>query len=98
MVDSKLQRSSACKPCLVGKEWDDLRETIGTQYVKGHRKLVPSIANSDWPSHIMMSAMFRIIAEVSTPPSASIIVLRLHACGFRRAITDDNNAANSSNN
>eukprot|EP00193_Tetraselmis_chui_P009071 CAMPEP_0177767984 /NCGR_PEP_ID=MMETSP0491_2-20121128/9458_1 /TAXON_ID=63592 /ORGANISM="Tetraselmis chuii, Strain PLY429" /LENGTH=953 /DNA_ID=CAMNT_0019284719 /DNA_START=3442 /DNA_END=6304 /DNA_ORIENTATION=+ len=56
-------RSAACQRCLVGSEWDALRARLGTEAVRGHRQLDPTLIQGSWTSASVAAAMFRILAE-----------------------------------
>ena len=54
----------ACKKCLVGVEWDKLRQRLGTDLVAGKRSLRPVIVMNDWKTHELLATVLRIISEV----------------------------------
>jgi len=62
-IDDSGVRSEACKPCLVGAEWDQLREELGTAFVHGRRTTRLNIGLPNWNSATLLASAFRIIAE-----------------------------------
>ena len=63
-IGSTGRRSSACRQCLVGPQWDSLRQTLGTELVRGKRGEPVTIAMPNWTSGTLLASLFRILAEV----------------------------------
>jgi hypothetical protein len=65
MITADGVRSDACQRCLVEPEWDALRARLGTEGVRGHRRLEPTLVQNTWTTAAVGTAMFRILAEVN---------------------------------
>ena len=61
LVDGDGVEHGYCRRCLVGPEWDALRQELGTAHVR--RDTVPVLAAGNWPSSTMMATAFRILLQ-----------------------------------
>jgi len=49
--------------CLVGPQYDAIREQIGYDLVAGNRSFVPTLEIHDWTAHAIQTTMFRILLQ-----------------------------------
>ncbi len=69
LSDGEGNENGSCEPCLVGEEWDALREELGTELVRGTRKSVPTIKHPQWLSGTLSGTVIHILLKVSEAPA-----------------------------
>mmetsp|Transcript_4613 Transcript_4613/g.11178 ORF Transcript_4613/g.11178 Transcript_4613/m.11178 type:complete len:327 (-) Transcript_4613:1144-2124(-) len=67
-------RSPACTECLVGEEWDSLRDKFHTSHLRKIRQQPLLLAMNNWRSHQLITTAMRIISEEILGYNVSVFV------------------------